>query len=295
MNHIFHSLNVSSDFPLSHRAFLWTWKRAVLLQPNTIFSSSAQRPSGSNMPSHSVSRPLSVTSAGWGGLRDVCLPFMCDALGKKRPWRPLQLRSKSPILNANLVGFDYPCLELLSKQAVIQIRVHLLWWVGFHRGDRCPCWDRGETWEEECGLLHMLPTIRKQFFSFMSRSKLVRQHMCWPWVLALQGMHPPTPTCHRKVRMEKLGYRGRDQIHIWTQGRVEEKIQTERNRQNWAKFCEPLNQQQHSFHMAQEKVTEAFNINYFAFLFITIISIKGSVHSTMKNLSFFSGRQKDTF
>ncbi len=162
------------------------------------FSRPARRPSGSNMPAHSVSRPLSITSAGWGELRDVCLPFMCDALGKEKPWRPLQLRSKSPILNANLVGSDYPCLEFLLKQAVIQIRAHLLWWEGFHRGDRRPCWDRGETWEGECGLLHMLPTIRKQFFSFMSRSKLVRQHMCWPWVLALQGMFPPPHTTEGK-------------------------------------------------------------------------------------------------
>lgn len=49
------------------------------------------------------------------------------------------------------------------------------------------------------------------------------------YVLALSaritGDVPPA-TCHRKVRMEKPGYRGRNQIHIWTQGRVEEKIQT---------------------------------------------------------------------
>lgn len=146
------------------------------------------------MPARSVSRPLSITSAGGVGLRDVCLPFMYDASGKKRPWRPLQLRSKSPILNANLVGSDYPCLELLSKQAVIQIRTHLLWWVGFHRGDRRPFWDWAETGEEECGLLHVLSKIRKQFFSFMSRSKTRKT----AYVLALSAritvdVPPPIP------------------------------------------------------------------------------------------------------
>lgn len=80
----------------------------------------------------------------------------------------------------------------------------------------------------------------------------------------------------QKVRMEKPGYRGRDQIHIWTQGRVEE------NRQDRAKFWEPLNQQQHSLHMAQKNVTEEFNLDfYFAFLFIITFSFKGSVHSKM--------------
>lgn len=104
---------------------------------------------------------------------------MCDAPGKKkkRHWRPLQLKSKSPILNANLVGSDYPCLELLSKQAVIQI--YFDEW-GSSEGIDAPVGTEEKHGKRSVALLHMLPTIRKQFFSFMSRSKIVRQHMCWP-------------------------------------------------------------------------------------------------------------------
>lgn len=187
------------------------------------------------MLGHSASWPLTVTGHGWG--MPGCHLCVTLCVLKKKPRRLLHLGSKSPILNANLVGSDYPCLEFFSKQTVIQIRTHLLWWVRSTEGT-----DGHVGSEEKHGkrsVAFWLPTIRKQFFFFISRSKLVKRHMCWPSVLALQGMFSPT-TWRRKVRMEKPGYKRRDQMHIWTQGRVEEKIKRDRNRQYSAKIFKPL-------------------------------------------------------